>query len=730
MPRTTRRATTLACGFVLCAALRGQTYTAYNIGTFAGGGLPVNIPGKLASLSGFISVAVDTSGNIYFETGEVILRMGSDGILTHVAGNGAIGKDGDGGPAISAQLGYQGAIALDSARNIYITDFLAKRVRKISNGIITTFAGGGDSLADNVPATQAQLISPQGVAVDSSGVVYISEGARIRKVMNGVITTIAGNNGAYGFSGDGGAAVNAQLASPLALAVDAAGDLYFVDLGNNRVREISHGIISTVAGTGNIGYYGPVGDGGPATSADLNMFALSGLATDLVGNLYIATNNCVRRVSNGTITTVAGIGPDGSSGNNGDGGPATQGRIGIPAGVAVDFAGNLYFGDAGFGSNDARIRKVSGGTISTVSGGGFSLGDGGPAVQAQLSGPVGLALDPASNLYIADSGNNRVRRVSNGIITTVAGTGTSFVGDTGDGGPALDAAFIQPTGLGFDGAGNLLIADNSFAIRKVANGFVNAFAGGGSQKDRLNNDTRFVVAGDGTVYASDIFRSVINKISNGVISTIVGTGTAGYSGDNAPAINAQLSHPNGLALDSAGALYIADSDNGVIRKVANGIITTVASGFTQPMWIAFDSAGNLYVSDVFLVKKVSQGFVTTIAGGGAVFGDGGPATIAHLTAPQGIAADATGNVYFSDGDRVRVLIPYQAPCPYSVDRTSPGWVWRVMVVWSPAAAVRKDLRAGHRYQCFGVGTTEPERQRSRSFGFGPAPGRVFSMVCF
>jgi uncharacterized protein (TIGR03437 family) len=327
--------------------------------------------------------------------------------------------------------------------------------------IITTVAG--DSTAgysgDGGPATSASLNNPVGVAVDSAGNFYIAEESnnRIRKVSGGTIATVAGN-GTAGFSGDGGPATSASLSTPYGVAFDAAGNLYIADQQNQRIREVSGETIATVAGIGGFGFSG---DGGPATSASICLPA--GVALDSAGNLYIADsfNNRIRKVSGGTITTVAG---NGNQGFSGDGGPATSASLFTPIGVAVDSAGNLYIAD----SFNNRIRKVSGGTITTVAGSGSDgfAGNGGPATSASLSLPAGMAIDSAGNLYIADAGNNRIRKVSGGTITTFAGNGAASF--SGDGGPATSASLNFPSGVAFDSAGNLYIADiNNQRIREV-----------------------------------------------------------------------------------------------------------------------------------------------------------------------------------------------------------------------------------------------------------------------
>jgi trimeric autotransporter adhesin len=318
---------------------------------------------------------------------------------------------------------------------------------------ISTVAGNGTQGfggGDNGPATSAQLSIPRGVAVDSAGSLYIadSQDNRIRKVSGGVITTVAGNGG-WGFTGDNYPATSTELNSPSGVAVDSAGNLYIADTSNFRIRKVSNGMITTVAGNGT---QGSSGDNGPATSAQL--YDPCGVAVDAAGNLYIAdgSNNRIRKVSNGMITTVAGNGTQGFSGDNG---PPTSAQLAGPVGVAVDAAGNLYIAD----TNNNTIRKVSNGVITTVAGSGGSgfRGDNGPATSAQLYGPCGVAVDSAGNLYVADSNNNRIRKVSNGVITTVAGNGTQ--GFSGDNGPATSAELAGPVSVAVDPGSDVYIAD-------------------------------------------------------------------------------------------------------------------------------------------------------------------------------------------------------------------------------------------------------------------------------
>jgi uncharacterized protein (TIGR03437 family) len=347
---------------------------------------------------------------------------GQSGIITTVAGSGPAegssgGFSGDGGPATSAELNFTSSVRVDASGNLFIADFKNSRIRRVSaSGIITTVAGNGVQgfSGDGGPANSASLNRPVAVAVDTSGNLFIADtyNSRIRKVSaGGMITTVAGN-GSYGFSGDGGPATSASLNYPEGVAVDAAGNLFIADDLNNRIRQVSvSGIITTVAGNGTQGFSG---DGGPATRA--SFYAPKDIVVDAFENLFIVDNfnSRLRKVSaSGIITTVAGNGTTVFCGQGscvGDGGPATSASLGYLQGVAVDASGDLFIAD----SNNQRIRKVSTtGVITTVAGDGITgfSGDGGPATSAFLDSPYGVAVDASGNLFIADSGNNRVREV-------------------------------------------------------------------------------------------------------------------------------------------------------------------------------------------------------------------------------------------------------------------------------------------------------------------------------
>ncbi|HEY6007873.1 MAG TPA: hypothetical protein VIU40_06070, partial [Geobacteraceae bacterium] len=320
---------------------------------------------------------------------------------------------------------------------------LIPRLSLAAPGDISTFAGGG--AGDWSVATAGCVHNPGGVAVDGAGNIYIADqyNNRVRKVAagTGIITTVAGN-GVWGYSGDNGPATAAMLKEPRGVAVDGAGNLYIADTTNGRIRKVAAGtgIITTVAGTGNQTYV--LGDGGPATAAEL--YYPMDVIVDSAGNLIIADRDShrVRRVDavTGIITSVAGVF---GSGYSGDDGPATEASLCQPSGVALDSAGNLYIADT---CNDT-VRMVAAGTgiITTVVGFGANgyYGDGGAATDAMLNAPMGVSVDGAGNLFIADTNNNRVRKVANGIITTVAGNGTKTY--AGDNGAATQASLNAPS---------------------------------------------------------------------------------------------------------------------------------------------------------------------------------------------------------------------------------------------------------------------------------------------
>jgi sugar lactone lactonase YvrE len=384
-----------------------------------------------------------------------VISLSPGDVIHAIAGTGAIGFSGDNGPASSAVFAFPSSMAMDSAGNLYIADTDNHRIRRIDvQGNITTIAGTGEQgfFGDNGPATSAALNRPRGVAVDSAGNLYIadSENNCVRLVAGGTITTFAGT-GVAGFSGDGGSATSAMLNLPVAVAVDSTRNVYIVDANNHRVRQVSAGKISTLAGNGEQGFSG---DGGPATSASLN--GPAAVTVDASGNLYVADseNHRVRKVSGGTINTVAGTGVAGFSG---DTGPATSAAMNLPLGVSMDASGSLYIADS---KNQVVRRLNADGTMSSVAATGEQgfFGDNGPPTAAVLDTPSGI-LPMNGSLYIADRNNQRIRLVdatalafANTVVGTASPVGTVTVKNVGGG--QLTLASVAPSSASFALAGS------------------------------------------------------------------------------------------------------------------------------------------------------------------------------------------------------------------------------------------------------------------------------------
>ena len=532
----------------------------------------------------------------------------------------------------------------------------------VSSWVSRTIAGTFP-LGDGGQATAALLESPQAVAADAAGNLYIADGGNgaIRKISRtGVITSIAGYRG-YAYD----------------LKLDAAGNLYVA--GGTKAYKLSPaGVLTAVAGNGSSTF---TGDGGPATSAGFN--GIFALAVDAGGNLFIcdSNNHRIRKVTpDGIVRTIAGGSGKGFAGDNG---PASNSLLNYPRHAALDAAGNLYFNDY----NNNRVRKISlDGTITSVAGSNICCdsGNGGMATGAFLyTGPV--TTDPAGNIYIWDLFTGRIRRVTpNGIINDYAGSGQE--GFAGDGGPTINARFGSVVGLGTDAQNNLYIVDgNNERIRKITtDGNISTIAGcshfkgdgGAATSSILHRPVGVAVASDGTVYFTDTMNHRVRKIAtDGTVSTVAGTGEPGFSGDSNFATAAQLYYPDSLTIDASGNLFVVDQNQRRVRKIATtGVITTVAgngnlayavdsrgalgTGFAYISGIAVDSAGNLFLSESLAhkVKKiVPTGGMTTYAGaGGEGFGgDGGNALQAVLDTPGALAVD-NGVLYIADSYNYRI----------------------------------------------------------------------------
>jgi len=670
-------------------------------------------------------LAVDATGDLFFADtyNQVVSEVTPAGVTSTIAGiSGSYGYSGDRGNATAALLSYPTAVAFDTAGELLIADSGNNVIREINTtGTISTIAGGGalGNAGDGGPATQAPLDNPpSSLAVDTSGDLFIAEPNFnvVREVTPaGIITTVAGSGGGRGYSGDGGPATSAQLARPDGLAIDVAGDLFIADAGNNVIRKVTpKGIITTVAGDGAAGYSG---DGGSATSASLN--SPGAIAVDAAGDLFIADayNQVIRKVSPaGIITTVA---------------------TGYATGLATDAAGDLFIAEGNYyGSGD--VREVSPtGAVTFIAGAsyvppGTGEGDGGPATAAALY-PGQITFDAAGNLLIADTGDGAIRSINPaGIITTVAGGAPIYDSNgnyiyytgNGDGGPATSVR-LYPVGIAVDAAGDMFITDDQ-VIRKVSPSLVvtqdatttavtsNTSSPVFGQDITLTVSVDSVLPGVGTpagtvqlevdgqdfgspmtlgasgtaslttsalpvgihtitaVYSGSAqFQASTGVLASGTINTVIGTGVPGDSGDGGPAIDAQLNIlPEGLAFDSAGNLYIADLYNQVVRKVSpDGTITTVAGNGTEgysgdgglataaefdfPFDVAVDSVGDLFIDDVVnnVVREIfPNGIISTVAGDGTggYSGDGGYATDAELYRPGAIAVDQFGDLFIAD----------------------------------------------------------------------------------
>ena len=675
------------------------TTVAGGVAFIGDGGLAVNASLNLNAFGGGV-VEVDGEGNLLIaDSGNHRIRQINEaGIIATVAGSGNPSLSGDGGPALGAGINFPMSATIDGQGNIIIADSSNNCVRRVDavTGLMSTIAGTGDYnfSGDDGPATQAAIAQPTSVAVDSEGSIFIVDSGnnRIRRIdpQTGIISTAVGT-GDFGFDGDGGPADQAQLALLFAGAIRIADDddLLIADTFNNRIRRVDSdtNIITTVAGIGPTGSFNGTfdGDDGPATQAALNVPIA--LALDEDQNLFLADlgNNRVRRVDaeTGIITTVAGNGEN----SGGDGGPALDAGL-VPCGIVVDGFGNLYISDDG--QNLIREVDAETGIITTIGGGGGDLGDNRPAIMANLSlqDTSGIALDQQGNIYFADDGNHRIRKVDiqTGIITTVAGNGRN--GYSGDGGPAIQASLNDPSGMAVDQAGNILIADSSNSvIRRVdaRTGIITTVAGNGgfdfdgdggpALEATLNFPTDVEADQLGNIYVADSNNNRVRKVDarTGLMTTVVGSGPAGEpvsSGDGGLATQARLRYPRSVLIDREGNLFVADREAGRIRRVdaSTGIIRTVAGGGDDdadnvpateaqlfgPHRMAMDGAGNLFIAEAYAsrIRRVDAqtGLVSSFSGFGipGYSGDEGPADQAMLASPQGVAIDKLGNVVILD----------------------------------------------------------------------------------
>ncbi len=509
--------------------------------------------------------------------------------------------DGDNGPATKASLGLAaGGLAVDGAGNLYVAEDYTYQIRKIApNDIITTVAGSGAYGYLDGPAASAQFTTPYGIALDASGNLYVADvnNGVIRKVSPaGIVSTVAGTP-VFSFSGDGGPALAATFRFPEGVSVGGDGNLYIEDTGNFRIRAVyGDGTINTVAGDGQ---FEATPDGTPAANASL--LGPNFLSFDPSGRLLIADPGdfTVKRInSDGRIQTIAGLGIQGVGQGYQlvYGGPATGTLLGTPRQAVADAKGNIYISD-----DYASVVYIitPDGNLNLFAGqvGAYQFGgDNIPATSSSFVQPEGLALDGSGNLYISDPGDNRIRMVSaaTGVITTFAGNGTA--GFSGDGGPASQAMLNFPQGIAFDPKGNLIIADRgnnrlrmvtpTGAISTIAGDGTSASTGNGGPASVAGLHHPYVVAADsgGNIFLIESTAETVREISpGGLISLVAGNGQIGFGGDGGPALQASFSQAQGLAVDSGGNLYVADFNNNRVREV----LTTAATAAAVPASLSF-----------------------------------------------------------------------------------------------------------------------------------------------
>lgn len=593
-------------------------------------------PATSAGLNDPSGLFVDGQGNIFIaDTDNSVIRevVAASGNIQTVAGNGTAGYSGDAGPATSAQLDEPGGVFVDGSGNIFIADTFNSVVREVTAGNISTVAGtyyawnytcsySGDGGA----ATSADLCLPNGVSVDASGDIFIADtnNSVIREVVAGTINTVAGD-GTAGYSGDGGLATSAELNYPSGMIVDSSGNIYIADTDNFVIREVAAGNIQTLVGNNTLAYSG---DGGLALNAELNSPGQT--FVDASGDVFLSdTNNSVIRevvASSKDIQTVAG---DGIAGYSGDGGLAGKAELNFPYGFALDGLGDIFIAD----TKNSVIREVvaATGDIQTVAGTGTPgySGDGGPATSAELSGPYAVAVDASGNIFFADTENSAVRVVNTGTqpitiagvviqpgaIGTVAGNGTACTNPSagcGDGGPATSAELNFPAGISLDASDDIFVADTfNNAVREInaSTGVIQTVAGtigtrgysgdnGPPTSALLDTPYGLFLDSLGNIFVADTDNSAIREVVavTSIIQTVAGDGTAGFAGDGAAATSAELDHPIGLAGDSAGNLYIADTENSRIRELSPTL------------------SGEVYPDSATLTASASQQFAAVVTG--------------------------------------------------------------------------------------------------------------------
>ena len=593
----------------------------------AGGGplIPNNGSANASTFANPVAIAADKSGNIYVASTyeNVIRKITPGGVVTTFAGSGIPGSNN--GTGTAASFNYPLGLASDTAGNLYVSDSGNNLIRKITpQGEVTTLAGSGLSGGDNAVGTFASFENPTGIATDAAGNVYVADPNNdlIRKIdPSGIVTTFAGSGTRGHIDGTGTAA---SFSYPNGLATDAAGNVYVADFSNNCIRKITPtGVVTTLAGSGNLGSNNGIG-----ASATFNY--PNDVATDALGNVYVVDqyNNQIRKIDpTGMVTTLAGSGVKGSANGN-----SASASFNFPNRLTADAAGNVYVAD----ENNNLIRKIDPvGNVTTFAGSGAFGQVDGTGSSAYFSRITTGVSDASGNIYIADCFDNLIRKITPaGVVTTLAGSGAVGAAN----GTGTEASFYYPYSLALDAANNIYVADEgNNLIRKITPaGVVSTFAGNGYQttingtgtEASFNNPKTLTADAAGNIYVGEQ-TPVIRKIDpNGVVTTLAGSNTYG-SADGLGAA-ASFSYVTGLALDEVGNLYASDAVSNLIRKITpNGEVTTLAgngnlgsvdgvgkaASFANPTGIAVDDSGNIYVGDQWSseIRKIdSKAVVTTL----------------------------------------------------------------------------------------------------------------------
>lgn len=575
-----------------------------------------NGPAYYAAFQGPYAVARDAAGNIYIGEIARIRRIDLHGIITTIAGTGVAGESGDGGLATSAQINYVGGIAIGSTGNLYFSEDQA-RIRRIApDGIISTFAVES---------------GPAGLAVDSENRLYVAEpnNAAVRVIgQDGTVSTFAGN-GTVGYGGEGGPALQAQLTQPRDLAFDTAGNLYIAD--GQRVAKIdTYGLLSRIAGDPSLPLGSPSQDEIPATQSSLTAFSV---ATDPAGDVFVATPRVRKITPDGIIHAFAGVEESTPLAFTEACGQALKATV-RAAGMKADANGNVFF----INQLANRLEEATpAGMISTLAGAGPNLftGDGGPASAATFASPNAIAFDKQGNLYVADTNNNRIRRIdASGMVSTVVGDGGPVYNQDPACSPDQDKFLRNPQGVAVDAAGNIFIADTGKnRVLKIAQDGTQSTIGGLFSKPQ-----GVLPGGAGNVFVTDSGNSALKKIGSsgniqilwtggaagsmafdaagdlffpalytvqrrsvtGVISPVAGTGEFTFAA--APGFVSgveEVGDAQAVAIDSEGSIYVADAGKGVIERISHNCALSVDGGATlrQPTGLAFDTRSNLYIAD-------------------------------------------------------------------------------------------------------------------------------------